>query len=146
MQRIMNTKHKKGDVREDGYVFVGYRKRDNGIFEEWANPARLSRPRCEGMKTVRRPIEYRSNHKRGDKREDGLIFWNVRYTGIASHETWVTEKKYAELSDREKCLVKNIGLPLKQEIKAIITNKEILSQSKRLVANAIRMGWMKKAA
>jgi len=80
-----------GDVREDGMVFVQYSPTyRNG--ERWVLPEKFKEMVDAPCKDNRPPVHLRTL-RRGDVREDGMIFWAY---DACSHkgEHWVTPEKF----------------------------------------------------
>ncbi len=91
---------KRGDVREDGKIFWQYLKRVlNG--EYWVSPERFLLLR-ETVKSCNKyiPIEERK-HRRGDVREDGMIFWQYKKRS-KNGESWLTKEKFLKELQTEK--------------------------------------------
>ncbi len=91
---------KRGDVRADGMVFWQYLKRAlNG--EYWVSQERFKLLR----KTVKNSDKYvpisERKYRRGDIREDGMIFW--QYKKRASNgESWMTKERFLKELETEK--------------------------------------------
>ena len=96
-QEPVVKRHKRGDVREDGMVFVQYRARaKNG--EYWITPEKYAADRA---KEEREKTEFSAKKaslptklRRGDTREDGLVFWCYNL-GHVSGEWWITPEHFA---------------------------------------------------
>ena len=91
---------KRGDIREDGKVFWQYLKRAlNG--EYWVSPERFLLLR-NTVKSCDKyvPIEERK-HKRGDIREDGMVFWNYKKRA-KNGESWITKERFLQEMQIEK--------------------------------------------
>ena len=100
---ITGNYFKRGDLREDGSMFIKYtnRKRSDGTFiEEFVKPER--------MKTGNKRInpETGKYFKRGDtRREDGLVFLSYRTKRRDKkgncYEDWVTKENFKNLKNKK---------------------------------------------
>ena len=152
------NKYKRGDKRADGFLFVGYRFRDGKMRESWASPASyekaLKARKPPQSESIRRPMDWPSKFKMGDKRpkdypQDGKVFYGYKRNGIACYEVWVTQERLLELKNpyrgapraRDYVPTKARTLvPKRDFITELITNKQIREQAKALVANAMKRG------
>ena len=118
-----NKKHKQGDVGEDGKVFWSYAVScKNG--EQWVTQDNYTRK--VGLRDkwlAKRKAESESKvkkHKRGDARDDGMVFWV--YTPAARNgEFWISQEKFAKKISsrkdrlaRKKEMFENHPKPLKK--------------------------------
>lgn len=97
---------KRGDVREDGFVFWLL---DSKKVERWypreeyerklANADAYQRKRRAAKKAEFEKIKR--TLKRGEVRPDGKIFWGY-YQGFKNFEYWVTPERYKHLMERRK--------------------------------------------
>lgn len=103
MTIIEPTKHKRGDIREDGMVFWANGKSFSGgqywvtkeKFDELKQKQYLAfKARCE---KIPKP---NNKYKRGYVRKDGMIFWHC----AANKELWLTEEKFKQYKQNTKKL------------------------------------------
>lgn len=157
-------KYKKNDIREDGFIFVGYRFRDGKMNETWespeANKRRYLKKINPNTRSIRRPFDWPSKLRMGDTRpegypQDGMLFYGYKRNGIVCYEVWVTPERLAELRNPPKSSLRAKDYHAKQSatvlgrpkfIDELITNKQIREQAKGLVAYALKNGLMSKAA
>jgi hypothetical protein len=99
MYNFSMKKHKRGDIREDGMVFIRYQKcSHNG--EYWVTPEKFSEIKereCLSNKRKRDRLQSDYNNyprtlKCGDIRGDGMVFWKYNITS-KNFEQWVTPEK-----------------------------------------------------
>lgn len=92
---------KRGDVREDGMIFWSYAAQcKNG--EQWITPSEYKK-RKQNKVVVKdnRPPPHLRTHKRGDVREDGMVFWE--YSACSKNgEIWFTESDFNEKRKRRR--------------------------------------------
>lgn len=96
---------KRNAVREDGRIFWGY---DMFRKEIWLTRQQFdSRKQKHLINQRKRLSEYRdkfvstTNYKRGDVREDGMIFW-VYEKSSPTPEKWITKEKFDKLKSYRK--------------------------------------------
>lgn len=86
-------RHKRGDLRSDGWVFWQYK---SGSREYWLSPDHYAKRQAHEkakMAALRLP-EHRPL-KNGDTREDGMVFW--AYSKCAKNgEHWITREHYVK--------------------------------------------------
>ena len=89
-----------GDIRDDGMVFVGYRRNaKNG--EYWAPKEVYQKIVDKRRAKDNRPPKHLRNLKRGDVREDGMVFW--RYNKQCPNgEAWATKESFDISYDKAK--------------------------------------------
>ena len=152
------------DVREDGYLFVGYRTdhlKKNGFFSErwvtektWAenssyDSARAKRKHKEGMKNKgKKSINLLTNvhFKMGDKRDDGKIF--LMYDNYVKDDGFRREK-WVEYKSYHKFKIKNLMTKVrsrskKQGIKSNLTREyleEIFPKDNICPVLKLKMEW-----
>lgn len=86
---------KRGDKRKDGMIFLCYHEHSpNG--ERWVTPKEFKRRYNKDLERMRavdnRPPKHLRTLKRGDVREDGMVFFRYNPTGI-NGEQWVTKEQ-----------------------------------------------------
>ena len=106
-------RHKRGDVREDGMIFVQYnRECHNG--EYWVTPTQFKKNNKHRERARRRVIKERQktfdNHPRsynyGDIREDGMVF--VQYhISCKNFERWVSPTQFHNTKKRKRFAQQN---------------------------------------
>lgn len=96
----VERKYVRGDVDEEGNVFVGYIKSGSPKknFESWMTRSAFERMRQNDKKSKKRASERLKNldkkYKRGDEK-DGLIFWSYhRSKAFCNFEEWVDKEKF----------------------------------------------------
>lgn len=105
---------KRGDKRKDGMIFLCYHEHSpNG--ERWVTPKEFKRQYNRDLERMRstdnRPPKHLRTLRRGDKRNDGMIFWSYHETA-PNGERWIDREKYnikiKQLNDNyEKQKIKN---------------------------------------
>jgi len=106
------TKHKRGDVREDGKVFLQYR--NSGDKEYWVSQERfnsiVSAQKKSSANRRHRLTSVFSKHprkyKRGDTRKDGKVFWQYQIAR-AGFERWMTKVEFEEAIIHDNAYKKN---------------------------------------
>lgn len=111
--------HKQGFVREDGMVFVQSRiyvkngKRHEtwvtrGTYEKRAQAANArTRNNKDKIRTYRQSLTHViKNHKRGDVREDGKIFWGLSKTMVGG-EIWLDQEAFTQKQERQTELARD---------------------------------------
>jgi hypothetical protein len=93
---------KRGEKREDGMIFLCYHEHSpNG--ERWVTPKEFERRYNKDLKRIRavdnRPPKHLRTLKRGDVREDGMIFFRYNPTGI-NGEQWVTKEDFESRKEK----------------------------------------------
>ena len=97
---------KRGDVREDGMVFIDYRPdRPNG--EYWATKEILQKIRDRHRVYLqdiyknkdKRPPKHLRTLTKGDVREDGMVFWGYA-SSCTNGEVWYPKDKYNKVMKR----------------------------------------------
>jgi len=90
---------RRGDVREDGMVFVRYSKTyRNG--EHWAPLEKLKEIANAPCKDNRPPVHLRTL-RRGDVRKDGMIFWEY-CASLKNGERWLTRCGFEKKRKRRR--------------------------------------------
>ena len=97
---------KLGDIRDDGMVFLGYQSNaKNG--EYWVTKEKYQEFMDKRIAKDNRPPKHLRNLRKGDVREDGMIFW--RYCEKSPNgEAWVTKESFDRNSDKAKRNMKSL--------------------------------------
>ena len=99
---VMNTtKHKKGDVREDGMICWRMHKGKPYWVTKDHYSAMIAKERHQANKRTEAFIKHPRVHSKGDVNGEGLIFWSYSKTTVG-FETWVSKDKYDQYNDRHK--------------------------------------------
>lgn len=106
----MDKRLKRGDVRADGRVFWAYAKEckngENWITnQKFLEKKKAASDRGKKQKALNQLKQNKHKHKRGDVREDGMIFWQYKPTR-KKREYWITAEQYAEKNGKIKSLEK----------------------------------------
>lgn len=108
-------KRRRGDVREDGKVFWHSepRKGTSKRYERWVSPDKFrelatasalyyKKTRVEVTQKIRIKNRKKSlntkKYRRGDTREDGMVFWSLDKNKIDG-ERWISKERYGQMSN-----------------------------------------------
>lgn len=112
---------RRGDIRDDGYVFFAYRKtqiRKDGTYREtWLSKENFDKRFEKKRGQERRDKSTGQPFKRGDIREDGWVFINYNRSRVTNsgfyEETWIHPDKF-DKSKVVKRLNPRTNLPFKK--------------------------------
>ena len=122
------ARHKRGDVREDGFIFRHYYISKGRTYEQWYSPGFLEKQRVkfEEDKKRRKKIKEEKKKKQrvglkyGDIREDGFIFSAYSKNKYGKYEHWSSPEAWEKMriyNEGRKERIKEIGKKHREKYK-----------------------------
>jgi 5-methylcytosine-specific restriction endonuclease McrA len=115
---MIEKKHKRGDVREDGMIYWAINHNKPLWLKKEKFDQYCSKKKASTTKLILNQPEINKKHKRGYVREDGFIFWGI----TRKKEVWLISEKFNQYYIKTK--QKNKSLFDKNRDRILLANKK----------------------